>query len=399
MVAVGGSVAKGFEAVRDAFAEAQAADEGGAQLCVYRAGSRVVDLWAGNDKMRGRPYDENTISMLMSCTKAAVALCAHILVERGQLDYDAPVARYWPEFAQNGKTQIRVSELLSHTAGLIGYDPETGIGAEQYLQWHTSVDALAQMRPLWQPGSASFYHAVTYGFLVGELVRRISKKSFGQFFAGEVAAPLKIELWVGLPAEQDSRFAPHFRPEGPVIGADAWQKLLAARGVDLSSRTAKVLLQTVQAVDDFLDMANKEQRVRAAELPAGNGIGNARALAKMYASMIGAVDGVRLLSRESVQRVRTPLTDQLKAPAELAPLSTGDRQRFGLGFELPRGSEPMLGEGSFGHAGAGGRMGFVHPELEVAVGYLCNNMLWDGMQGPDRRWVGWTSAIRDAIGA
>src|ERR1700759_235750 len=326
MIAVGGSVAQGFEAVRDAFAEAQSNDEGGAQLCVYRSGVRVVDLWAGSDKIRSRPYTENTISMLMSCTKAAVALCANMLAERGQLDVEAPVARYWPEFSQNGKTQVRVSELLSHTAGLIGYDPETGIGAEQYLQWNTCVESLAKMQPLWQPGSASFYHAVTYGFLVGELIRRISGKSFGEFFAEEVAAPLKLELWIGLPLQQDSRFAPHFRPEGPVIGPEAWGKLLAARGVDLSTRTARVLLQTVQAVDDFLDMANKEQRVRAAELPAGNGIGNARSLARMYAAMIGAVDGVRLLNEPGVRRARLPLTDQLKHPVELAPLATGDRQ-------------------------------------------------------------------------
>jgi CubicO group peptidase (beta-lactamase class C family) len=399
MSAVGGSVARGFEAVRDAFAQAQAEDEGGAQLCVYRGGAKVVDLWAGNDKIRARPYGEQTLAMLMSCTKAAVALGAHVLAERGLLDFDAPVARYWPEFARHDKAQIRVRELLSHTAGLMGYDPETGIGAEQYLNWDQCVEALADMQPLWQPGTAIFYHAVTYGFLVGELIRRVSRQSFGQFFATEIAAPLQLELWIGLPSAEDSRFAAHFRPEGPVIGAQQWRALLAMRGVDLTSRTAKVLLQTVEAVDQFLIMANEEQRVRAAQIPAGNGIGNARSLAKMYASMIGTVDGVRLLTNQGVQRARAPQTDHLKLPAALAALATGDPQRFGLGFELPRGAEPMLGAGSFGHAGAGGRMAFAHPEHEVAVAYVCNNMLWDGLQGPDRRWIGWTAAIRDAIGA
>jgi CubicO group peptidase (beta-lactamase class C family) len=398
MSAVGGSVAHGFEAVRDAFAQAQANDAGGAQLCVYRGGTRVVDIWAGSDKIRDRPYGENTISMMMSCTKGAVALCAHMLAERGRLDYDAPVARYWPEFAKNDKAQIRVRELLSHTAGLMGYDPEAAIDATDLYDWQKCVNALADMRPLWTPGRASFYHAVTYGFLVGELIRRLSGQSVGQFFAKEVAAPLRIDMWIGLPAEQEPRYAPHFRAVGPAIGPNPWPDLLAARGVDTSTRVAKVLLQSIAASERFIDMANTDRRSRAAELPAGNGIGNARALAKMYASMIGSVDDVRLLSDSTVQQARIPQTDHLKAPQELSALSSGDPQRFGLGFELPRRAEPMFGPGSFGHAGAGGRMAFAHPELGVAVAYVCNNMLWDGLSGPDQRWVGWTAALRDAIG-
>jgi CubicO group peptidase (beta-lactamase class C family) len=399
MVAVGGSVAQGFEQVREAFAQAQTQDEGGAQLCIYRDGLRVVDLWAGSDKVRGRPYGEDSIAMMMSCTKAAVALCAHILAERGQLDYDAPVARYWPEFARNAKSQIRVRELLSHTAGLIGFDPEAGIGADQFFEWKTCVDALADMEPLWTPGRASFYHAITFGFLVGELIRRISGQSVGQFFAKEVAARLRIDMWIGLPAEQESRFAPHFRSAGPGIAPNQWPGLLAARGVDTSSRLAKVLLLSIVGSENFIDTANTDRRARAAELPAGNGIGNARALAKMYASMIGTVDSVRLIPDSRIQQARTPQTDHLKIPEALSALSSGDPQRFGLGFELPRRAEPMLGPGSFGHAGAGGRMAFAHPELGVAVAYVCNNMLWDGLSGPDSRWVGWTAALREAVGA
>jgi CubicO group peptidase (beta-lactamase class C family) len=398
MIAVGGSVAQGFEAVRDAFAQAQANDEGGAQLCVYRGGSRVVDIWTGKDKIRGRPYGENTISMLMSCTKAAVALCAHILVERGQLDYDAPVARYWPEFAKNDKSRISVRELLSHTAGLMGFDPEAEIGPADLFDWNKCVDALADMRPLWTPGRASFYHAVTYGFLLGELIRRLSGQSVGQFFAKEVAARLQIDMWIGLPAEQEARYAPHFRAVGPSIAPNPWPDLLASRGVDTSTRVAKVLLQSIVTTEGFIDMANTERRARAAELPAGNGIGNARALAKMYASMIGTVDAVRLLAGSTVQQARTPQTDTLTGPDELSALSTGDPQRFGLGFELPRRAEPMFGPGSFGHAGAGGRMAFAHPELGIAAAYVCNNMVWDGLLGPDKRWIGWTAALRAAVG-
>jgi CubicO group peptidase (beta-lactamase class C family) len=398
MTSVGGSVAQGFEAVRDAFAESQAKDEGGAQLCVYRNGERVVDVWAGQDKIRGRPYGENTITMMMSCTKAAVALCAHILAERGLLDFDAPVARYWPEFAANDKAQIRVYELLSHTAGLIGFDPEAGITSDQFLEWDACVGALAKMQPQWTPGRASFYHAVTFGFLVGEVIRRISGCSVGQFFAKEVAAPLSIDMWIGLPAEQEPRYAPHFKPDGPTIAPDQWAGIFAARGLDLNTRLAKILVYSFMSVEEFLMTAARERRARALELPAGNAIGNARALAKMYASMIGSVEGVRLLSERSVRQARVPLTDDLKGPEDLRALATGDPQRFGLGFELPRKAEPMLGPGSFGHAGAGGRMAFAHPELGVAVAYVCNNMLWDGLTAPDPRWVGWTAALRAAIG-
>jgi CubicO group peptidase (beta-lactamase class C family) len=398
MTAVGGSVARGFEAVRDAFAQAQASDEGGAQLCVYRDGERVVDLWAGQDKVRARPYGEDTITMMMSCTKAAVALCANILAERGLLDFDAPVARYWPEFSANGKAQIRVRELLSHTAGLIGFDPETGITSDEFFEWDVCVDALAKMPPQWTPGGASFYHAVTYGFLVGEVIRRISGHSVGQFFAKEVAAPLSLDMWIGLPAEQEPRYAPHFKPDGPTIAPDQWAGIFAARGLDLSTRLAKVLVYSFKSVEEFLINAALQRRARASELPAGNAIGNARALAKMYASTIGGVDGVRLLSESAVRRARLPLTDDLKGPEDLRALATGDPQRFGLGFELPRKAEPMLGPGSFGHAGAGGRMAFAHPELNVAVAYVCNNMLWDGLTAPDQRWVDWTAALRESIG-
>jgi CubicO group peptidase (beta-lactamase class C family) len=398
MSAVGGSVAPGFEAVRDAFADAQASDEGGAQLCVYRNGERVVDLWAGQDKIRARPYGENTITMMMSCTKAAVALCAHILAERGLLNYDAPVAHYWPEFAANGKAQIRVRELLSHTAGLIGFDPEAGISADQFFEWDVCVDALAKMQPQWPPGRASFYHAVTFGFLVGEVIKRISGQSVGQFFAKEVAAPLDIDMWIGLPEEQEPRYAPHFKPDGPTIAPDQWAGIFAARGLDLNTRLAKILVYSFKSVEEFLVTSGRERRARAKELPAGNAIGNARALAKMYAATIGSVDGVRLLSDGAVHRARVPLTDDLKGPDDLRALASDDPQRFGLGFELPRKAEPMLGPGSFGHAGAGGRMAFAHPELGVAVAYVCNNMLWDGLTAPDARWVGWTAALRDAVG-
>lgn len=391
-----GTVEPGFEGVREAFAEAQAKDEGGAQLCVYRDGRKVVDLWAGRDKVNDRPYTENTLTVLMSCTKGAVATCANMLADRGLLDIDAPVSRYWPEFAQAGKEKVRVRHLLNHSVGLSGYDPAFGITARDMLDWDTATSALARMAPLWEPGTAYSYHAITYGFLVGEVIRRISGKSCGRFFADEIARPLGLELWIGLPADQEHRVAPHFAG-APQIKPEQWPAILQAAGIDLETGLTLTLLETFKVTDDAIFTVMNARPGHEAEVPAGNGIGNARSLAKMYAAIIGEVDGIRLLSAGAMERAREPQTASLAAPGDLGKLVRVEPQRLALGFELARAPEPMLGPGSFGHAGAGGRMGFAHPESGVAVAYVCNNMLWNALE-PDARWVGWTKALREAVG-
>src|ERR1700761_3984891 len=166
---VGGFTARGYEGVRDAFASAQADDEGGGQLCVYRHGRKVVDLWTGRDKVNDRPYTDETIAMCFSVSKGATATMAHMLAERGLLDYGAPVAHYWPEFAANGKAKITVADTLAHRAGLNAFDPDNGPALSDMGDWKRCTEALAQMEPLWEPGSAFSYHALTYGFLVGEV--------------------------------------------------------------------------------------------------------------------------------------------------------------------------------------------------------------------------------------
>jgi len=393
---VDGTVLPGFEAVREAFAIGQASDQGGAQLCVYQRGRCVVDLWTGRDKLRNRPYGEHTIAMLMSCTKAAVALCANMLSERGQLDFDAPVAHYWPEFAAAGKEGVLVRHLLTHSAGLMGYEPESGVGALEMLDWQTATRGLAGMAPLWEPGTAYFYHFVTYGFLLGEVIRRLTGKSFGRYFADEVAQPLGLELWIGLPESEDHRVAVHFSTL-PVISEEQWRTLFTNVGVELNTRLMRTLLYTFKTTDQAIYGVMTTRAGRAAEIPAGNGIGTARALATMYAAMIGAVDGVRLISHATMERARSEQTAGLTAPGELGKLSRVEPQRFGFGFELPRAPEPMFGPGSFGHAGAGGRMGFAHPESGVAAAYICNNMMWNNLE-PDSRWTRWTAALHQAVG-
>src|SRR5215469_1274364 len=391
-----GTVERGFEKVRDAFAEGQAHDEGGAQLCVYRHGRRVVDLWAGADKLKSRPYTADTITILMSCTKAVTAICVHMLVQRGLIDYDAPVARYWPEFAANGKAAITVRDLLAHRAGLMSFDEAAGIQGAVLFDWKRCTDALAKMAPWWEPGTAYFYHALTFGYLAGELVRRVSGQTVGKFVDAEISQPLNLDLWIGLPAEQEHRVAPHIVP-ATQLTEDQARTLFAGLGMDLNAPPVRAALTMIKTTSDGMELINTRE-AHAAELPFGNGIANARAMAKMYAACIGEIDGVRLLTPETVNRVRESQTEGLRAPDSLRPLVGPGPQRFGLGFELPRPIEPMLGEGSFGHAGAGGRMAFAHPESGTAVAYVCNSMLWDGLTGPDQRWLGWTKALHDALG-
>lgn len=377
-VAVEGTVAPGYEGVRDAFAAGQADDPGGAQLCVYRHGKAVVNLWCGRDRVNNRPYTGETVAVIFSAAKGLVSTCLHMLAERGQVDLDAPVARYWPEFAANGKEHIPVSFLLDHTSGLPWFPPDSGIQMLGLVDWQRCASALAAMKPLWAPGTGYQYHSATHGYLVGEIVRRVSGKSVGRFLADEIARPLGLSLWIGLPLSEEGRVAPIFNGNhagGPFI----W----------------------------FMNL----REALMAEIPSGNGVSDARSLAKMYAALISEVDGVRLLRRETMERIRTPRTDALPlvpypgflrglyAPAFAKELPPPLKQRFSLGYELPYASSPMLGPGSFGQPGMGGRIGFAHPESGTAVAYVCNNTIWNAYAGPDPRWVPWLDALKRAVGA
>ncbi len=391
----GGTVASGFEAVRDAFLAAQAEDPGGAQLCVYRRGERVVDLWAGSDPANDRPYGEDAIGVLMSCTKGVVVAGVHILADRGLIDFDAPMARYWPEFGQAGKDRITVAQCLSHTGGLMAYDAEADMGPADQFDPDRAATAIAKMAPLWEPGAASMYHFVTFGVLAGELIRRVDGRSPGRFIADEIVRPLEIDLWLGLPPDQEARRAPHFRT-GNELSADQWRAIMTAAGADLDDRLIRAFLAMVVSVEGALELLNTSRAARAAELPAGGAIGDARALAKIYAALIRRVDGVRLISAEAMERARAPRTSGLGPPGEFRKLARGEWQPFSLGYELPAAVKPMLGPGSFGHAGAGGRWAFAHPESGVAVGYVCNTMI-ESPTAPDPRWVGWLEALKEAV--
>jgi CubicO group peptidase (beta-lactamase class C family) len=388
-----GYVARGYEGVREAFAAAQAAEAaGGGQLCVYRHGEKVVDLWAGRDAANDRPYGPETITVIMSCTKGATAAVVHRLAERGLIDYEAPVADYWPEFAAAGKADARVWHVMSHSVGLPGVDPESGVTADDMLYPERHIPALEAMAPVWTPGASCHYHPITYGSLLNEVVRRVTGKSVAQVFAEEIAGPLDLSFWIGLPEREEPRVAPHFSPPGPP--APDLDALLGGLGIDTTTRLAKVVLNSFKHTGELIvDMNNRKGR--AAEVPAGNGISDAASLARMYAAMIGELDGMRILKPETVEKARTLRTGQMSPAGDLAKLPFGPTE-YGLGYEFAKPVLPMLGLGSFGHAGAGGRVGFAHPESGTAAAFVANTMLTAPLGQPDPRWS-WMGELAKAV--
>ncbi|ATL70605.1 serine hydrolase domain-containing protein [Nocardia terpenica] len=387
-----GFVERGFEVVRDAFAHAQEGDEGAAQLCVYHRGRVVADLWTGQDSVSGKAWDAESLSVLMSVSKGITATCVHMLVERGQLELSAPVEEYWPEFAVGGKADISVADVLSHRAGLSSFDPDAGVGGWDLLDWSVCVAELESMSPLWKPGTAFYYHSLTWGYLAGELVRRVTGKSVGEFLAAEVAGPLGLSLWIGLPESQEHRVVPQFTRSRPATTPEVAAQL-AEMGIDVDTRLVRATLATLAAKEDADEMLNTPQG-HAAEIPSGNAIGNARSLARIYAAMIGEVDGIRLLAPATVDRARQPQTDGLSHPAPLDVMPVANR--FAYGYEISRPAD-LLGDGSFGQVGTGGRISLAHPESAVAVGYTCTNMLGDYAGALDPRWLPWATALRETL--
>jgi CubicO group peptidase (beta-lactamase class C family) len=367
MTDIGGTTAPGFERVRDAF-EANFAKglEIGASFSAYHRGQKVVDLWGGvADVATDRPWDEHTMALVFSTTKGATAVCANKLAQEGKLDVDAPVADYWPEFAQGGKADIPVKFLLSHQAGLAWVDGEMSL--EEALSWDPVVDALARQVPHYAPGSQHGYHATTYGWLVGEVVRRVTGKSVGTYFHDEIAAPLGLDFWIGLPASEESRVAPLVGGlADPALASDPEVRALINDIMGPDTVLGKALFAPGGALSGP-DVWNS-RALHAAEIPAAGGIGDARSLARMYSACIGSVDGVRLLDEDQLRRATTQLTT---GPNTV--LLDMDIQ-FGLGFMLHSTLIELGGPRSFGHFGAGGSVGWADPDAELAFGYVMNRM-------------------------
>ncbi len=360
MTSIGGTVETAFERVLDAFADNfDERGEVGAACCVYVDGQPVVDVWGGlADATNGISWREDTIVPVFSSTKGATAVCANLLVERGDLDVDAPVATYWPEFADNGKRAITVRQVLSHQAGLAHVDAD--LTYEECLSWFPVVDAIARQAPNWEPGTAHGYHMRSFGWIVGEIVRRVSGRTLGTFFRDEIATPLGLDFWIGLPEELEARVARIVPPKGDM------QAFFDALGDDL-------LLGRVSTGPSghfaYNDMWNT-RAVHACELPSSNGITDARSLARMYAAIVGDVDGVRLLQPDTVARAAL---QQVRGPDKVILTETA----YGLGFMLPPSLNPSAPKSAFGHAGAGGSLGFADPQRRIAFGYVMTDMRFD----------------------
>jgi CubicO group peptidase (beta-lactamase class C family) len=364
---IDGYVATEFEPVLDAFAQNfDERGEVGAAVCVYLDGQPVVDLWGGlADGTVGEPWQEDTLVLVFSATKGVTATCANVLMQRGLLDPEQTVASLWPEFAANGKEDITVAQVMSHQAGLPYVEGDFTF--EATLKWKPMIDALAAQKPIWAPGTAHGYHMRTYGWLVGEIIRRADTRhrTVGTFLGDEITDDLGVDFWIGLPEEMEARTAKIIPPKDDLRAA------LAGFGDDLL--LARVF-SNPGGHYNYDDMWNT-RAVHAAELPSSNGVGNARGLARIYASCIGRVEGKRTLTAETV------------AQATLERACGKDKvimieSCFGLGYMLGRSFGAANPPDAFGHAGAGGSLGFADPDTGIAFGYVMNDLRFDAKGDP-----------------
>jgi CubicO group peptidase (beta-lactamase class C family) len=349
-----------FDSLRELFAsKLESGEDLGASLAVNIDGEMVVDLWGGwGDEARTAPWTENTITCVFSTTKTMTSLAALVLVDRGELDLDATVASYWPEFAARGKGGIKVRHLLSHTSGVSGWDQP--VTFEDVYDWDKSTAMLAAQAPWWEPGTASGYHALTYGHLIGEVIRRITGQRLGEFFAAEIARPLGADFHIGVPPSEFHRIANLVSwPPQPTYPS----------GLDPNGPAYKTFTSPV--MDGTIERSWTE-RWRRADIGASNGHGNARSVARIQSAVAcgGAVDGVRLLSPKTINRIFEVQSDGID-------LVLGYRLKIGVGYGLPWPEVlPFVPQGRvcFG-SGAGGSMVIIDADRRLTVAYVMNKMV------------------------
>ena len=350
----------GFEAVREAFVmNFEKGLEVGASVVVTRDGKPLVDIWGGDADPRGTPWAEDTLVNVYSTTKTMAATCVLMLADRGQLDLYAPVADYWPEFASNGKEGVLVSHVMSHSAGLSGFEPPLD-AVEELYDWDAICARLAAMEPWWEPGSQSGYHAVTQGYLQGEIVRRVSGRSIGTFFREEVADPLGADFHIGLDPAHDARVGELIPPARSLQSPD-----MAPDSIGVRTFAGAALDATEPRTSAW----------RRAEIPAAGGIGNARSVARVHSALAcgGTLDGVKLMSEAGVARI---LEEQTRGK----DLVLGMPIVFGMGFGLNDASFPISpNPRAFFWGGWGGSLAIVDLDLRASIVYVMNRMEADLM--------------------
>ena len=383
-------VAEGFEPVRDAFVRNfQVLGDRGAAVAVYRDGRKVVDLWGGTKDADGTeprsPWSADTAQIVRSATKGVAAAVPLLLHQRGLLDLDAPVGSYWPEFKAGGKERTRVRDLLAHRAGVPALD--RGLTAAEAADGVSGPRAVAAQQAFWEPGTGHGYHAQTFSWLVSELVLRATGRTVGGILAEEIAEPLGLDFWIGLPESQAhrvGRVAPVDPPESAGMLKVRPRRNVSEAYADPASLTRRAFA----AIDPLPD--ENDPAYRAAELPASAGIGTARALARFYAATIGTVeDGARIF---------TPATTALAArelsggPDRVLVVNT----RFGPGYMLHGPASPLLSPASFGHPGRGGSLAFADAEAGIGFGYVTNALAKSVTADPRAQAL--VRAVRAAIG-
>ena len=371
-----GDARDGFADIATVFGRQLRRTNGGAAVTVYHRGRVVADLWGGTRDLDApdgpAPWERDTVAMCFSTTKGVASTALHILADRGLVAYDEPVATYWPEFAQNGKEGVTVQHVLTHSAGLHRIRSLVD-AADRMLDWDHMTQALAEARPAYTPGTRHGYHALTYGWLVGEVIRRVSGRSVGEFVKEELAGPLGLDgLTIGLPPSERGRVAPlapmmiprpRWKPVRRVekeIGRQMG-KVVSAMPIPVNTRRLANALAP-RGVEDVL----AGEAVMDAEVPAANGFFTARSLARMYAMLAGGgeVDGVRILSPETVAAAATVHSH---GPDLVLVLPMDWR----LGYHRVFTSRGTVGTG-FGHFGFGGSGGWADPARDLAVAYVCN---------------------------
>ena len=365
MALIHGRVQPGFEPVRECFAANFDRDdeyrELGAAFAVFRGDELVVDLYGGfRDANRTRPWEPDTLVNIWSSTKGITAVAVAVLVDRGLVDYADLVGTHWPEYACRGKADTTVSHLLSHQAGLPGFvEPIT---MEEFYDWDVATARLAGQEPMWEPGTRNSYHAMTFGFLAGEIVRRASGLSIGAFVRRELAEALDADVHIGLPESEDARVA-------PLVPSPLELEL------DFSSVPPEALASITNPT--MMPTLPNHRAWRAAEIPAGNGHATAVGLAKVYAVLAnsGAFRGDRILQAETIDRLDTVQTDRLDIQLGIAPM-----WRNGLSGNVGGmyGSAPN----AVGHSGWGGSFGSADRESGIAMGYVVNQMGHEALGDP-----------------
>lgn len=354
-VTLGGTCNARFDPLRELFAaKLESGEDLGASLALNLDGEMVVDLWGGwADEARTVPWTDSTITNVFSTTKTMTALAAMVLVDRGELDLDANVAAYWPEFAYNGKAGVKIRQLLSHTSGVSGW--EQPITLEDVYDWDKSTALLSAQAPWWEPGTASGYHMLNYGHLIGEVIRRITGQRLGQFFAAHVAGPLGADFHIGLPSSEFHRVA-NVVPL-PDSGSTGMPQL------DPDS----VAFKTWTNPPDVPADRSWTEGWRSADIGAGNGHGNARSIAHLQSAVAcgGEVNGLRLLSAQTIDRI-------LEVQSDGIDLVIGIPFRFGLGYSLlPEGRVCAWG-------GAGGSAVIIDVDRRITFAYAMNKMAAGG---------------------